>query len=321
MLPVPCLVSPENGTGKSTFLKWLSMIYAGNATILNNDRFKMNFNGHYASKFIIGLDEGFLEVEKKAEKEKLKQLVTSDTIFLENKGMDIKEIPYYGKLIICSNDADRLMKIDEGETRWFIVRVYPTADKDPFMEDKLQEEIPAWLDFISNRKIFHPKKDRLWFLPEHFETEQFRKIVEVTKNRLDSVVEEFLKETFLFYKESPLRLPPKFVLEKVNDPKFSKYKIDEKDLRYYLQEKKKMTAEKTQRVNIPINLIGDEGGTLLPEPKVEHKTEVCRPYVFRIEDWLNEKEVEEFNSPWGNDWDKTFESKKKANGENEDLPF
>jgi hypothetical protein len=325
MLPVPCLVSPENGTGKSTFLKWLSMVYAGNATILNNDRFKMNFNGHYASKFVIGLDEGFLEVEKKAEKEKLKQLVTSDTIFLENKGMDIKEIPYYGKLIICSNDADRLMKIEDGETRWFIVRVYPSEEKDPFMEDKMQKEIPAWIHFLSNRKIFHPKKDRLWFKPEHFETEQFRKIVEVTKNRLEAVIEEFIKDMFLTYKESPLRLPPKAILERVNDPKFSKYKIDEKDLRYYLQEKKKMfPSDKPQRVNIPLNLIGEENGTLLPEPKtIYDKGVMCRPYIFRMEDWLNEKEVEEMNKPWGEDWDQAYQEQEEEakKVEQEKLPF
>ena len=327
MMPVPCLVSPENGTGKSTFLKWLSMIYAGNAVILNNDRFKMNFNGHYAGKFIIGLDEGFLEVEKKAEKEKLKQLVTSDTIFLENKGMDIKEIPYYGKLIICSNDADRLMKIDEGETRWFIVRVYPSETKDPFMEDKLKDEIPAWIDFIGKRKIFHPKKDRLWFLPKHFETDQFRKIVEVTKNRLEAVIEEFIKDMFLTYKESPLRLPPKAILERVNDPKFSKYKIDEKDLRYYLQEKKKMTpADKPQRVNIPISLIGqDEFGTLTEPKTIYDKGVMCRPYVFRMEDWLTEAEVELMNTPWGTDWDKALEDEEekiaKTETKQKELPF
>lgn len=318
MLPVPCLVSPENGTGKSTFLKWLNMIYAGNGTILNNDRFKMNFNGHYASKFIIGLDEGFLEIEKKAEKEKLKQLVTSDTIFLENKGMDIKEIPYYGKLIICSNDADRLMKIEDGETRWFIVRVYPSEKTDPFMEDKLKKEIPHWIDFISKRKIFHKQDDRLWFKPKHFETEQFRKIVEVTKNRLDAVIEEYIKEMFLYYKVSPLRLPPKEILEKVNDPKFSKYKIDEKDLRYYLKEKKKMNAGKTQRVKIPIKLVGEEGNHVLPEPFVEYKTEICRPYEFRMEEWLNDHEVEEFNKPWGDDW---MNGDGDDGKEEEELPF
>ena len=82
------------------------MVYNGNGTILNNQRFQMNFNGHWASKFIIGLDEGFLDVDKKAEREKLKQMVTANEMFLELKGVDVKTIPYYGHLIICSNDAE-----------------------------------------------------------------------------------------------------------------------------------------------------------------------------------------------------------------------
>ena len=117
MLPVPILVSQENGTGKSTFLKWLQLLFGSNMCILGNEQFKMKFNSHYISKFIIAVDEGFLEVDKKAEKERLKQLVTADSAYLESKGMDVRKINYYGKLIICSNDADRVMKIDEGESR------------------------------------------------------------------------------------------------------------------------------------------------------------------------------------------------------------
>jgi hypothetical protein len=123
MLPVPILVSPENGTGKSTFLKWLQMIFGTNMCILGNAQFQMKFNGHYITKYIISIDEGFLEVDKKAEKERLKQLVTADSAFVEFKGMNVRKINYYGKLIICSNDADRVMKIEDGESRWFVVKV------------------------------------------------------------------------------------------------------------------------------------------------------------------------------------------------------
>ncbi len=87
MLPVPILVSQENGTGKSTFLKWLQLLFGSNMCILGNEQFKMKFNSHYISKFIIAVDEGFLEVDKKAEKERLKQLVTPDSAYLESKGM------------------------------------------------------------------------------------------------------------------------------------------------------------------------------------------------------------------------------------------
>ena len=171
MLPVPILVSPENNTGKSTFLKWLQILFESNMVILGNEQFKMKFNGHYITKFIIAIDEGFLEVDKKSEKERLKQLVTADAVYLENKGQNVRKINYYGKLIICSNDADRVMKIDDGESRWFVVRVPVLKEKDPDLETKLREEMPALLHFIYNRPIHHPRVDRLWFKAEWFLTD------------------------------------------------------------------------------------------------------------------------------------------------------
>lgn len=292
---VPCLVSKEQGTGKTTFLEWLCTAYNGNGTILDNERFKMNFNGHYASKFIIGLDEGFLDVEKKAERERLKKMVTSKTMFLEMKGVDVKEIPYYGKLIICSNDADNLMKMEEEDTRWFVVKVgaIPKEDKDPDYEKKLMEEIPHYLHYIQNRKIFHPKVDRLWFSPKDFETEQMRKIIEVTKSRLDAVVENWIKDIFLTYKVDELRISRKSMLRVINSPDVSKYKIDEKELKYYLEEKKKMKYQQPGRCKIPTHLSAD--GSIV---HVNYIEEVQRHYHFKPEDWLSDAEFVEYKCNW-----------------------
>jgi len=299
-LPVPILVSPEQGTGKSTFLKWLRSIYGSNATILDNDRFKMNFNAHYITKFIIGLDEGFLDIEKKAEKEKLKQIATADEAFLENKGMNLKRFPYYGKLIICSNDADKVMQMDTEDRRWFVVRVPKLKEKDPMLEEKMRDEIPAFLDFLANREVFHPKEDDLWFKTEYIITEQFLKIVEVTKSRIDKVVESYLKELFLNYRMPVLRIDLKTMLEHLNDPKVAKYKIDEKDLVYYLEERRKLKREPTQRIKIPYGFDENMGSVLT-------NSKVARPFIFRYEDWLNTEELEEFNTT--NEIHRTIEKK------------
>ncbi|QCR23099.1 DUF5906 domain-containing protein [Pontibacter sp. SGAir0037] len=306
MLPVPVLVSPENRTGKSTFLKWLQQIYASNACILGNDQFKMKFNAHYITKFIIGIDEGFLDVDKKAEKERLKQLATADTVYMENKGMNVKKISYYGKLIICSNDADRVMKMEDGESRWFVVRVPRISDDnvDPDLEKKLKEEIPAWLHFLKHRKVFHPKADRLWFKPEWFITDQFKKIVETTKNRLDATVEEYIKEKFLMYKLPVLKIHLKFLLKDINE--MSKYKFDEKELKYYLKEKRGMEAHKVQRIQIPVS-IDMEGN--FGEPTITYHQDTQRAYEFRYEDWLSEEDIEEFKTPFNPKADEEVKTK------------
>jgi hypothetical protein len=292
---VPCLVSREQKTGKSTFLEWLCMVYNGNGTVLNNEQFKKNFNAHWASKFIIGLDEGFLDVDKKSERERLKQMVTAKEIFMELKGIDVKPIPYFGHLIICSNDADNLMKMEEEDTRWFVVKVHKTDKEDPYLEDKLKQEIPAWIHFLANRKIFHPKVSRLWFDPKDFETEQMRKIIETTKSRLDAVVENWIKDIFLTYKVPDLRINRKTLLKYLNDPALSKYRIDEKELKYYLEEKKQMQYLPAGRCKIPLSINGYDAKN---EPDISYMHENQRHYHFTPEDWLNAKEYAEYRMPF-----------------------
>ncbi len=318
MLPVPILVSKENGTGKSTFLKWLNMIFGSNMCILGNDQFKMKFNGHYITKFIIGIDEGFLDVDKKAEKERLKQLVTANRAFLEDKGMNVTEIAFYAKLIICSNDADRVMRIDEGESRWFVVKVpviphkeipgqqlieggelmiegkpvdaaatYKIADVDPDMEEKMMKEIPAVLHFLRERSIFHPRVSRLWFKPDWFITEQMRVIVETTKNRIDRVFEEWIVEQFLLYKLPVLRLPLGYLTEVFNDAKNSKYKIDAIELKAYLTERKGLEVQDTQRIKRPNGFD--------PDGNIVYLDYIARPLIFRVEQWLSPQQKEQWS--------------------------
>jgi hypothetical protein len=295
MLPVPCLVSPENGTGKTTFLKWLQMLFGDNMCILGNAQFQMKFNGHYATKFVISIDEGFLEVDKKAEKERLKQLVTADSIYLELKGMNVRKIPYYAKIIICSNDADRLMKIEEGESRWFVVRVpvIPKENRDPDLENKMKAEAEAWLYFLQYRPIFHKRVDRLWFSPDDFITEQFKIIVEATKNRVDRVFEDWIQEQFMLYRLPVLRFSQKFLTEVFNDPKNSKYKIDSIELKAYL-ERKGLKIEVPQRIKVPV---GFDMGDALNDGKIIYKEEMGRPYKFVADAWLREDQKAEFLKP------------------------
>lgn len=364
MLPVPILVSQENGTGKSTFLKWLQLLFGANMCILGNEQFKMKFNSHYISKFIIAVDEGFLEVDKKSEKERLKQLVTADSAYLESKGMDVRKINYYGKLIICSNDADRVMKIDEGESRWFVVKVpiipkiklrgidlknrgyntfrgeqivddivYEVPDVDPDLETKLKEEMPALIHFLRDRKIHHPRVNRLWFDPEWFITEQFKLIVETTKNRIDRVFEDWLRDQFLTYDHSTLEYTLKYLTEQLNDGKVSKYKIDTVELKKYLKEKglvpgkpkwhKMPVGFSTQGVVDERGVIVDPGANLDNVPKkIEYKPNTGRTFLFKREDWISSEELlGDFvrNDPPEPDPGERVKTAKSA--QNERLPF
>jgi hypothetical protein len=286
-LPVPILVSQEFGTGKSTFLFWLQWTYGTNVAILNNEQFKMPFNSHYITKNIIGLDEGFLDVDKKAEKERLKQLVTAKKQYLQYKGVDMQAFNYFGKVVICSNDAQDVMKMDEAENRWFVVKVppLPAAAGDPDFDEKLQLEIPAWLAFLAKRQIAHPRKTRLWFNEEAFITDQFHEIVKNTKTRVEKNLDELMKELFLTYKESRLDLPRKWIVEQLNG--LSKYKIDQQEVKRYLDDKLGHEYHGTARIQVPMGWNEGGGG----EYSVRWEKVLSRHYQLRVEDWLTQEEI------------------------------
>ena len=94
-VPVLCLVSRERNTGKSTFLEFLRFIFKENATVLDNERFTGKFTHHFIDKLIIGIDEGFIPIEQKLMKERIKNYSMGGKQWLEGKGTNAKEIDTY----------------------------------------------------------------------------------------------------------------------------------------------------------------------------------------------------------------------------------
>lgn len=327
MLPVIILVSKEFGTGKSTFFKWLKSVYGSNVAILNNDQFKMRFNSHYITKSLIAIDESFLDVDKKAEKERLKQMVTADTAYVEHKGVNLQEFPFYGKVMMGSNDAETVMRMDDDENRWFVVKVKKIDNKakDPDLEAKMRNEIPHWLHFIERRQIVHPREQRLWFSEEHFITEQFREIVKNTKTRVEMNVDDLLKEYFITYKLSELKASRNWLVDRLNER--AKYKTDQQEVKRYLDKKLGYQLQ-MGRIKYPDDFNVD-GNIMWTDPKPE------RHYVFSIDDWLtkddfdSEEELTAFLEEVKSDLGEKTEGEAKlvsvggnsANEDADDLPF
>ncbi|MBS4070680.1 MAG: hypothetical protein KGZ90_05100 [Algoriphagus sp.] len=294
-LPVPILVSKEYKTGKTTFLEWLKEIYGENATVMSIDRLGNQFNLHYAWKYIIGLDEGEIAADIKKEKEKLKQMVTSSTIQLEAKGIDTKEVDWYGKLIICSNFADTVIKIEEGENRWFVIKVPPLEKEDNKLKDKLISEIPAWLDYISNRKIFHPDESRIWFNDDYIKTEQYYQIIKNTKDRTESIFEEFIRDKFFTFRVDQIQYSTKQLMNEIKNSGLFKYLPDSKKVTDYLESKRGMfISKKTVRYSFPIGFEVDPfSGEMTDKVKYQKSENSERVFTFHISDWLSPEEIDE----------------------------
>lgn len=215
-LPIICLVSKTQNTGKTTYLKWLNMIYDYNAIILGNEDFAKEFNTHFASKLIIGIDESF--IDQKLLKEKIKRLATENRINLEAKGKDITTMDFHGKLILTSNNENNFIQMDEEDNRFFVVKVPEVEKEDPDLKEKLLSEIPAWLYFIENREIIYPKESRLWFDPKAYVTEALMKVVKGTKNRLEKAMKAWCEDVFDFDEEcDEIRVIPKLFATELRD--------------------------------------------------------------------------------------------------------
>ncbi|OBQ52893.1 DUF3854 domain-containing protein [Tamlana sp. s12] len=292
MLPVPILVSKQQGTGKTTVLKWLAEVYKGNSVVLSDSQFQNNFNAHYISKFVIGIDEAIMgadNVEAKKNKERLKQLVTDNTAQLENKGVNLKKIPFYGKILMTSNDEDNLMKIDDEDTRFFIVKVpqIPTKMKDPDLFLKMKEEIPAVLHYLQNRKIYHKRSDRFWFATEDILTEHFHTLKEATKSPLEKAIEDTIKEMFFrFDNLDIITMHPEYLLEKINKSRSRKFQITQ--LKDKLKTVYKLETYKQNRFKVPIKWIKREVTNVEEIYFMDHRR---RYNVYSKTDWLNEAEL------------------------------
>ncbi|MCX6243069.1 MAG: DUF5906 domain-containing protein [Bacteroidetes bacterium] len=197
-LPVICLVSKIQETGKSTYMKWLCSIFGRNAIILGNEEFSTNFNSLYASKLIVCIDESF--IDKTIIKEKIKRLTTTDSINMEAKGRDTIRMDFFGKLILSSNTEDNFIKMDEDDNRFFVVKVPELTPGDfiPELMTHLENEIPAFLYMLKTRQMVYPKKSRLWFDPKVYETEALTRIRIHTRSIIQKELLRWFEDIFAF---------------------------------------------------------------------------------------------------------------------------
>jgi hypothetical protein len=182
-LPVFCLVSRERGTGKTTFLNYLKLIFGPNMTYNKNEDFRSQFNSDWAGKLIIAVDEVLLD--KREDSERIKNLSTAKTFKSEAKGKDRSEVEFFGKFILCSNNEDNFIQIDPGETRYWVIKVPVLAHEEVNMLYKLKSEIPAFLYFLKDRKIFTDQKSRMWFDHKLLKTEALRRVIFKNKSRVE----------------------------------------------------------------------------------------------------------------------------------------
>ncbi len=276
-LPCICLVSKERKTGKTTFLDFLHLVFSENFRVLDSERIGNKFNESWAGKLVIGVDESLIDPENKGTvANTLKTLITNKTINSEGKGTANKPIANYAKLIMCSNDETNFIRIEAEENRYMVVKVPPLKQEDPDIILKIKSEIPAFLFYLKNRDIKHPKQSRLWFDEELFKTEALSLIQECTENLLIRNVKDCVRKQFFIQKTNEIRLSLSVIYTLVKE----QYKHSDKTkISDYLRSRG-LKAKPASNFTYYYSY----------EAEISVKD---RYYIFKVSEWLTTEEIEE----------------------------
>lgn len=193
-LPILSLVSKERQTGKTTFLNWMHMIFGDNFIQINPEDLSSQFNSSYATKNIIALDETV--IEKSHAVEKLKSIATAKSISVNQKFVANYAIPFFGKVILCTNKENDFMRIDEEEIRFWVRKVKSIDKINTNIEKQLSQEIPSFLRFISDLPEIDFSRSRMVFTSEEIKNDQLDSIKQESWSWLRKELAIFIDEFF-----------------------------------------------------------------------------------------------------------------------------
>lgn len=182
-LPILLLVSRERNTGKTTFLNFLKAIFAGNMTFNTNEDFRSQFNSDWANKLIVAVDEVLLD--RREDSERIKNLSTAISYKAEAKGKDRSEVEFFAKFILCSNNENNPIIIDQGETRYWVRKVNPFEKENNQILALLKSEIPHFLYYLQHRSLSTKSESRMWFRHDLLVTDTLRKIIQYNRSKVE----------------------------------------------------------------------------------------------------------------------------------------
>lgn len=182
MLPILVLVSRERQTGKTTFLNWLNMIFGSNMANIAPEDLMGSFNYIYATSNIIAVEETL--IEKAVTVEKLKALATGKFLTVNQKFISQYKVPFYGKIILASNNEDKFARIDEEEIRFFVRRMEMPRIINHAIEAELMHEIPAFLHHLTTLPPIDWTRDRSGFMPDEITNQDLKRVKDESKSGL-----------------------------------------------------------------------------------------------------------------------------------------
>lgn len=160
---------------------FLEHIFGDNVTFNTNEDFRSQFNADWTGKLLICVDEVLLN--RREDSERIKNLSTARSYKSEAKGRDRREVEFFGKFVLCSNNESNPVLIDSGETRYWVRKIPPLIHDDQSMLEKMRAEIPGLLFFLLHREMSTREESRMWFSPQLLVTDALLKIVHYNRSK------------------------------------------------------------------------------------------------------------------------------------------
>lgn len=194
ILPILTLESKERETGKTTFLNWIQMIFGENSVMISPDELAASFNSMYANKNIIMIDETV--VEKTSTLEKLKSITTAKSITVRAKHVQEYSVPFFGKVILCTNKVKDFMRIDDEEIRFWVRKVSVITEKNTNIENELFDEIPKFLKYLEQLPTPDFSQSRMVFTRDEIYTQELRAVKDESRSGLAKELEILIQDYF-----------------------------------------------------------------------------------------------------------------------------
>lgn len=194
-LPILCLVSKDNNTGKTTVADFLRAFLGANVAIVGNADLVNDFNAHWATKLVVVCDE--TKIDKQHVVEKIKSLSTAKKIFMNAKGRGQVELDCFIKFVLITNNEENFIYASDDDIRYWVNKVPVIKQENPDMLEQMVDEIPAFLSFLNKRILKTERRNRMWFHPALLKTEALRKVIAYSQPTIEKELRFYFKEVFL----------------------------------------------------------------------------------------------------------------------------
>lgn len=187
-LPILVLTSEERQTGKSTMVDFLNILFGANTVVINPADISNSFNEVYATKNVILIEESRFDSVQATEK--LKNLATQKKISVNAKFIQQYDLPFFGKLIITSNDEQKFSKVDDKEIRYWVRKIPSLVGiaNHNILED-MTKEIPYFLEYLNMQEKVDLTKSRMVFTEEEIRTDALDVVKRESRPELQKEIE------------------------------------------------------------------------------------------------------------------------------------